>query len=94
MRTGNVKDREWMLDAMKSAERVFKLYRADMVPKSVEGFMIATPCKRVLRMAYNGSNMKVGWFIFWDAVYERLQMIWIGFWQKFGFYKSDEEESL
>ena len=48
-------NREWLEDALDDFDRLSRLWRQGRIPEAIEGFMLLTPLRRMLRCIYDSN---------------------------------------
>lgn len=76
--------------AIESLERALRSDRRREVPESIRGYMLAVPCKRMLRAIYGGGNGHVAWCLVVEAVGSRWRGAWWRLRSRLGLLGDDE----
>ncbi len=70
-----VKHPEWMPNACESLRKAIDMQQSGVIPTAIQGWMIAVPCKRVLRAVYGSAYMAI-WYWLVAQVKEDMAVGW------------------
>ena len=73
VRYTKVKHPEWIPHC--NIDRTVRLSKAKRIPDSIEGFMLVTACKHLLRCVY-GSNLQAAWALLCEALWDKITIPW------------------
>ncbi len=78
---------EWMPDACESLRKAIDMQQSGMIPEAIQGWMIAVPCKSVLRAVYGSAYAAIwAWLVaqiredagmWWWRARVRLGCVWM-----------------
>ena len=82
---------DWVHDAFRSLSNVMRLYAQGGIPASIDGWMVVTPTRRLLRGIY-GSDLRAAGYLLAFALNSKRRMAWERFRARWWPRAEDDED--